>query len=349
MPHISEKLGLKEESMRSLGVVFCLFISCFSTLAWGIKDELRERLEAARDRWRAYSQFCPNSQFPSKMRLDGRCDDGDSVLFNGLLCLSGEESGCDGVRRAQDDDGQWWRSPLRVGGGGEEYNSFSRDMAMGVLAYLLATGDQTAAERWLYWLETHRKAEKIKGMKTPMLTQFCENGKDGTCIATPGFWAFAADVWNHYAWELTGPLTDPYRDFLLLGKFADVVVKGIFGGLDGFSDFEIKQVPIGYQLHLKAAQIFLYQSMGLRTIYGTFDVAKSARMIYERDRANPFFAYLHKGATDDVAEDLLRLCPAEGYDAERFQWSWERDSQEEAWRESMGWDCVFLANLLLRA
>ena len=32
---------------------------------------------------------------------------------------------------------------------------------------------------------------------------------------------------------------------------------------------------------------------------------------------------------------------------EDFLWAWERGDESEAWRESMGWDCVFLANLLL--
>jgi hypothetical protein len=174
-------------------LIFSVLMS--SSLAWALQDEVRERLLSARERWREYAQVCPEGQFPSKMRLDGSCDDGDSLLFLGLLCLSGEDSGCDGVRRAQEEDGQWWRSPRRVGGRFEAYNSFSRDMASGVLAYLAATGDQAAGERWLYWLERHRKAEKIRGIKTPMLTQFCENGKDATCVASPGFWEFAADLW----------------------------------------------------------------------------------------------------------------------------------------------------------
>jgi endonuclease/exonuclease/phosphatase family metal-dependent hydrolase len=30
------------------------------------------------------------------------------------------------------------------------------------------------------------------------------------------------------------------------------------------------------------------------------------------------------------------------------QWSWERDSAEKAWHDSMGWDIVFLCNLLIK-
>ena len=44
-------------------------------------------------------EYCDG--YPSKEN----CDDGDSNIFNGLLCLSGESIGCDAVRDAQGRDG----------------------------------------------------------------------------------------------------------------------------------------------------------------------------------------------------------------------------------------------------
>ncbi len=336
--------------MRILALI--LILACLDMRAKAsaavLSPEIQLRLEEARERWRSYGHLCQGT-FPSKVRDDSTCDDGDSVLFNGILCLSGEELGCQGVRSALDDQGQWWRSPRRVGGSLESENSFSRDMAAGVLAYLLGTGDQGRAELWMNWLETHGKSEKIKGIKTPTLTQFCTNGKDATCVATPGFWGVASNLWEFFGWPQRSRMQDPYKDFRALGSLAKVVVKALFGGLDGFSEFEVKKAPLGYQLHLKGVQIWLYQKMGRPLIDGFVDVEHSAELIYQRDPANPFFAFLHQGVSDELAVRLLTLCPAEGQDAPRYQWSWERESKEEAWHESMGWDCVFLANLLLTA
>ena len=84
------------------------------------------------------------------------CDDGDSVIFNGLLCLSGDDRGCDAVAASQADDGRWWRSPRRTNGDLDSRNSFSRDQAYGVVAYLLRTGDTAAATAWMDWILDNR-------------------------------------------------------------------------------------------------------------------------------------------------------------------------------------------------
>ena len=74
---------------------------------------------------------------------------GDMTLFNGLLCLAGENDGCAAVRDSQDhDSGSWWRSPLKVNKpdksapGGNHQPSFNSDQAVGVYAYLTQTGDK---------------------------------------------------------------------------------------------------------------------------------------------------------------------------------------------------------------
>ena len=68
------------------------------------------------------------------------------VLFGGLLCAANDMRGCALVRDSQDSDGRWWRSPRRNPGNDGDDKSFSRDMSLGVLLYLVRSHDGDAAE-----------------------------------------------------------------------------------------------------------------------------------------------------------------------------------------------------------
>ncbi len=74
------------------------------------------------------------------------CDDGDSIIFNGLLCMSGEEAACSAVQASQDENGQFWRSPRRNPGNLGQDNSFSRDQTLGALLYIVKKRDVDAAQ-----------------------------------------------------------------------------------------------------------------------------------------------------------------------------------------------------------
>jgi hypothetical protein len=77
---------------------------------------------------------------------------------------------------------------------------------------------------------------------------------------------------------------------------------------------------------------------------------KIAQILAQREPLNPFFRYLNEGPSENLQATLLNYCPQSGQTSEELgrQWAWERSSSEEAWRVSMGWDCVFMANLLLK-
>jgi hypothetical protein len=112
------------------------------------------------------------------------CNDGDSIIFNGLLCGAGvgaqpgeeraapngerlvREVGCDVVKHSQtlsegsSDYGRWWRSPRRTylaslnqqPEGGSE-TTFSNDHALGVMAYIAQTKDVAAFQAWTEWIK----------------------------------------------------------------------------------------------------------------------------------------------------------------------------------------------------
>ena len=107
-----------------------------------------------------------------------------------------------------------------------------------------------------------------------------------------------------------------------------------------FSALEVASAlvtPLGYQCHLLSVKalicnLIFSQSSGVPGI------------LARRDSGNPWFLWLD-GQDEKAALTLLsmNLKPGNG-----SQWSWERDSAEKAWYDSMGWDVLFLTNLLLR-
>jgi hypothetical protein len=107
-----------------------------------------------------------------------------------------------------------------------------------------------------------------------------------------------------------------------------------------FSALEVASAlvtPLGYQCHLISVKALICKLLGE-------DATAVPAALYRRDPGNPWFVFLagrHELAAQKVLE--LDVQPGQGH-----QWSWERDSAEKAWHNSMGWDIVFLCNLLLR-
>jgi hypothetical protein len=265
------------------------------------------------DSWRRWAPLCQGH--PSK----GNCDDGDGTLFSGLLCLAGEELGCEAVKAAQDNAGKFWRSPRRVAA--DTNNSFSRDMALGVMGYLLATQDRAAAQNWIQWIDQNSVCQLNVGGVCQLRTyRFCRDDSDGRCFITPGMWSMMRRVWEY----LELPL---HKEMKTTGEQTMVA--------------EAEQAPLGYALHLKAVIFFLYQKIG-RNFAFEWDLINT---IAERQADNLFFQYLHEGTSPRLQEALRNLCPREAPE-NTSQWTWERDTAENAQIDAMGWDCIFLGRLL---
>jgi hypothetical protein len=263
--------------------------------------------------WRSWAPLCEGH--PSK----AACDDGDATLFSGLLCLAGEEQGCAAVKAAQDPAGKFWRSPRRVDE--DSSNSFSRDMALGVLSYLLATKDTAAAQAWIRWVDQNSVCQLNVGGVCQLRTyRYCRDDSDGRCLITPGMWSVMRRVWEHLELPLHKEMKTTGEQTLIL---------------------EAEQAPLGYALHLKAVVFFLYQKMG-RSLAFEWDLINT---IHERQPDNLFFQYLHEGSSPRLQEALKNLCPREAPENSK-QWTWERDTAEHAENDSMGWDCIFLGRLL---
>jgi hypothetical protein len=125
-------------------------------------------LEGRIRHWEANLPYCNwnfGPKFPSKYNDKDagpddeslKCNDGDSVVLNGLACAGGDDRGCDSVKRSQGKNGRWWRSPKKLyetPGEGSE-TTFSNDHAMGAWAYIAQTKDREAFRNWMSWIDSN--------------------------------------------------------------------------------------------------------------------------------------------------------------------------------------------------
>jgi hypothetical protein len=287
--------------------------------------------------WHSVAPTCiaPSGfRFPSKFH-DSECDDGDVVLFAGLLCAAGEQIGCETVRLSQSIDGRWYRSPRRAATENLGHpNSFSPDMALGMQLYWATKNDKLAAEKWLSWLDNART---------------CWIGSGPNCVRSPFYRLCPDDNEQGCTIQPGGTPTILYQTVRFLGVDFPTEDMNRFFQQDKDRYQEIlwleSQVNAeGYSQHLVASKIFLLRKIGINS---NLVVAASVALSAKQPK-NPFFAYLAEGPTARVRDMLLTLCPANASEvpAEKTQWAWERHDGDEAWKKSMIWDCIFMARLL---
>lgn len=262
------------------------------------------------------------------------CDDGDALLFNGLLCTAGDERGCQAVRDSQGSDGRWWRSPRRIDGNLGLRNSFSRDMSLGVLLYLARTRDTVAAVNWMNWIENNRACavtEPSSGSCRRLVPtyRFCRDDSDQRCLITPALWASIGRVWSHLGLPLTKVMEQ--------NRHSDLVSEIV----------SARYAKPGYEQHLLAVTALLNRELGQREMVNRI----VASQLFQGQPQNPFFQFLAGRPPAEVEKNLLTLCkkPGDSMDFVRHQWSWERRMEGQPWLESMGWDCIFMAKILQNA
>jgi hypothetical protein len=119
-----------------------------------------------------------------------------------------------------------------------------------------------------------------------------------------------------------------------------------YKGFDGdMATIETIFTESGYPQHLKGVAVYLKQIMNISKSWRL----ENAKILSDSQPGNPFFRYLVEGASDTVIDRVYELCPKPGYQGVKYQWSWERNDANEAWKKSMGWDCIFMHNLINKA
>lgn len=294
-------------SLAFLSLVACGSVSKPPKATPDQKQQVQETVAKIR----TWAPVCSNGQ-QTKTTDSDKCDDGDFLLFAGLSCLAGEENQCKYVQESQDTQGRFWRSPLRIEK--DDVNAFSRDMALGLLAYVAKTKDVLALERWVDYVKQNN------GKMCPLST-------DTRCNSGMGIRTLAKLIGNKIGADVNwGNLGVYNRD----AYDAELYASARYG-------------ESGFPLHLAAVQILILEEIGVSNTYW-INVARNA--LNDRQPGNAFFAHLDK--KDDVAVKLFLEQSPKEEPSIKNQWSFERVDSEQAWKNSMGWDLIFLGNLLSR-
>lgn len=364
-------LGLQVQKRR-LNLTRVSLPCIFSLIALSISYPANA--DALSDRnafWKERAFLCEAGavKFPSKYSSTdpSHCDDGDMTLFNGLLCSSGEQSGCDAVALSQEhsgkDKGRWWRSPRRVGweySNGQHDVSFSPDQALGVLHYIVRTGNVSAFDEWTSWIQSHRQSVTPKQVETlfakanlpplvmglvtavivslPPHPTYCTDDYDLRCALRPGDCELINKVGASF--DRKPNICSGYAFFdavAAIVKSAGLSLPDLLSaGGSHFNDAD-------YPLHLASVQIFLLKRLGDKSII----LNEASNNLAEREKVNPFFNYL-ADRLPHAQESTLTECPTKENPSkgEPQEWAWERPDSSKKWLSSMYWDCIFMANLL---
>jgi hypothetical protein len=209
---------------------------------------------------------------------------------------------------------------------------FSPDMALGVELYLVRKKDFTRAQKWLDWLQKLNPTNNlIDTIKPPRLC------RTQNCTMRPADGAVLAEVVEFMRREAGLPMLPDGRLRGFLGTFGEYAVAlATLGSLNA---------P-GFPQHLTATSIAVLREAGKSD--PRLDLG--AQLLFLRNTKNAFFAYL-AGAPRRTVEDItLEKCPDSTKDLSGFnQWQWERvetENNEPVWKNTMLWDCIFMAHLL---
>lgn len=338
-------------------------------------------LDRRMDYWRTRLPFCnwPGiARYPSKYDesvlfddpdpLKGQCNDGDGVIFNGVLCVSGDDRGCDAVQRSQGPNGQFWRSPRKVGGallGGE--TGFSPDHVLGVWAYVAQKRNGAAFRNWIDWIDGQPRPRVCEDDKCtfvpsdcPMLDVLALLVLESNKVCDPQHKVMVA------ANKLVGDLQRNFDDAIArLYKIpgSDIlrpVVEPLKLSFNSSLEIARKANEKAEELRIQAAtyaralsgapslivainalvnepgppqwdaavEILLLKKFIGRNMPGFNDAASILAL---KQPQNPFFEYVAHGPTDRMLNQILSKCPAQENDPPhaRFQWSWERVDDEQ--------------------
>lgn len=282
--------------------------------------------------------------FPTAVERDAHghldCKDGDMTMFNGLLCFSGEPSACAAVEDAQNDiTGQWYRSPrLRAHPHLHPVNSFSPDMGLGLLLWVEADPSKERLERLSWWLDWVSRNQRCigKGCERRWPRYCPDDDVDGDPEAQLGCTFSAGDLATFgFALKHWGIRA---RDDVLQQKFDAAAPNAI-----ALAALGAQLNRPGYSQHLSGVTLLVLHELEP----DNKSLMAAANLLATAQPKNPFFAWLAGSKNEQVAHLALEVCPhndgALPRPEDRQDWSWQREDSAQAWKNSMIWECHFVA------
>jgi hypothetical protein len=189
------------------------------------------------------------------------------------------------------------------------------------MLYLLTTGDQQSANRWWRYIEDNQYLMCPDDCGTDLLKDYCGiEFWHGVFVSTE-YWDLFRDVWQSLRLTVPSAMSD----------------WATFGDRDrAFTMNSYSRSTDGWRRHLVATELFIEQIAGAP---GGEDVH-----LLETDPTNPFFRFLHEGASETVAQETLDACGSFAPQQVSGGWKW---MGADMTRLPGGWDCIFMINLML--
>src|SRR5271166_5960071 len=196
-----------------------------------------------------------------------------------------------------------------------------------------------------------------------LTNSICPDTQAGYCQLSLDMWQLMCRIWRDYL-GLAPSESMIFNDQLFaaaggnMDHYLALAARGYPAGILLGEHFQGDPLD-GNELHLNVVHALIRCLLG-ETCSETITNA------YQRHRENLFYQFLmHKFVNpnlhplDEIRDSLLHLAPAvlENVDANGNvsfvgplgnQWVWERGNSTEIMKDSMGWDLIFLANLLRR-
>ena len=199
----------------------------------------------------------------------------------------------------------------------------------------------------------------------------CPEPDAGHCTITPGLWFLFHRVWrDHLGLEPSASMR--FADALFLHS-DNIYDQFVALGVQNITD-ESKH----FQVHLAAVNGLVRALLGK-------PASQTITEVYRKRPDNPFYQFLmhkfvnpHLHSREEIRDHLLVIAPHsievikeevadpsyasgkrvkvkvtgmigdESLEIDGDQWAWERFDVRESVRDTMGWDCIFIANLLVQ-
>lgn len=322
--------------------IILLLTSVLSSSFASTDADLLKKLIERREEIKTWAPECKNGSYSE---YTDHCNQHDVTLFAGLGCLAATlakdevtaNKRCSDVENAQGSNGRWWRGPIRVDDNIK--NSFSRDMARGVHAYLVAksvlsdneiqkTQTKEKAQNWLNWISSDEANNKL-------CTKFTKNRCNITIGARNLFYNSFSSI---------GALDEIKSKIGKKIKRSKWYLKTLF-----FLETKLSQK--GYARHLKSASALIYRVINMKKNDRRIQKInhKVSKYLYKKDKKNALLDFMANGITNGSTRKLFSSCPSTmpSPSVAKRDFQWQRTTSARTTAISDGHDCIYLINLMV--
>jgi hypothetical protein len=285
----------------------------------------------------------------------------------------------------QHKDGEFWRSPRKVGVFSSKETPFSNDHFLGVWAYIAHKKDHVAFKKWIDWIDGQpyprlcQDKDCILGISDcPMLDTLAllllESNK--VCDLQHKIVDVAAATVKDAEKRFNDAIAELYKvpGSEVLRPVVEPLKATFVGSLEVLrtTTLKVEEIRIQAETYARALSGEASLVVGINSLVnkagpGQWDAAVEILLLKKyagvnmpgfaevagtltvKQPKNAFFEYVAHGPTDRMLSLILEKCPAPENDPPhaRFQWQWERadDEQPPPSRLTMYWDCLTVANL----